>query len=74
MFPLHFPFLNDKIVVRVWDRRTMATDTFIAMIPEVPTENDYFNINFLQSKGGTMPFRWFNLYGIPYDERPGGFQ
>ncbi|CAD8189110.1 unnamed protein product [Paramecium pentaurelia] len=74
MFPLHFPFFNDKIVVRVWDRRTMATDTFIAMIPEVPTENDYFNINFLQSKGGTMPFRWFNLYGIPQDERPGGFQ
>lgn len=47
MFPLHFPFFNDKIVVRVWDKRTMAADTFIAMIPEIPTENDYFNINFL---------------------------
>jgi len=49
------------------------TDTFIAMIPEIPTENDYFNINFLQSKGGTMPFRWFNLYSIPYEERPSNF-
>lgn len=47
MFPLHFPFFNDKIVLRVWDRRTCAADTYVAMIPEIPTENDYFNINFL---------------------------
>jgi hypothetical protein len=47
MFPLYFPVLNDKIVIRVWDKRTCLADTFIAMIPEIPKENDFFNVNFL---------------------------
>ena len=46
MFPLYFPVLNDKIVIRVWDKRTCLADTFIAMIPEIPKENDFFNVNF----------------------------
>ena len=51
----------------------MRSDIFIAAIPEVTSENDYFNINFLQNKGGIMRYRWFNLYGIPFDERPSGW-
>ncbi len=74
MFPLYFPVFNDKIVIRVWDKRICMADTFIAMIPEMPSENDFFNINFLQSRGGVMPYRWFNLYGIPMDERPSNFE
>jgi hypothetical protein len=74
MFPLYFPVFNDKIVIRVWDKRICMSDTFVAMIPEMPSENDFFNINFLQSRGGVMPYRWFNLYGIPMDERPSNFE
>lgn len=50
------------------------TDNFIAMIPEIPSETDFFNANFLQSRGGVMPFRWFCLYGIPMNERPSNFE
>lgn len=47
LFPLLFPLSNDKIVIRVWDKRKCMSDTFVAQIPEIPTENDFFNINFL---------------------------
>ena len=47
MFPLYFPVFNDKIVIRVWDKRVCMTDNFIAMIPEIPSETDFFNANFL---------------------------
>lgn len=46
-FPIYFPVHNDRIVIRVWDERRLFSDIFIASIPEVPSENDYFNINFL---------------------------
>lgn len=48
----------------------MLSDIFIANIPEISTENDYFNLNFLISKGGIMPYTWINLYGVPHNERP----
>jgi hypothetical protein len=56
LFPLLFPLNNDKIIIRVWDKRKCLSDTFIAQVPETPTENDFFNINFLQSRGGVLPF------------------
>lgn len=73
LFPLYFPVMNDKIVIRVWDKRICLADSFIGMIPEIPQENDFFNVNFLQSRGGVMPYRWISLYGIPLDERPSNF-
>ena len=36
----------------------MLSDIFIANIQEISTENDYFNLNFLISKGGIMPYTW----------------
>ena len=36
----------------------MRSDIFIASIPEVSTENDYFNLNYLLNKGGIMKYRW----------------
>ncbi|EAR93381.2 C2 domain protein (macronuclear) [Tetrahymena thermophila SB210] len=72
VFPVFFPVYNDKIVIRVWDSRTLRSDNFIAAIPEKPNENDWFNINTLHSRGGTMSFRWFHLYGVPLPERPEG--
>jgi len=57
-FPVFLPLLNDKIVLRVWDKRTGLPDIYIASIPEVPSDNDSFNINSLLSKGGIMPYRW----------------
>ena len=68
-FPVEFPVYNDKVIIRVWDKRRMASDHFIANIPELAKENDFFSLNYLQSRGGLMPFRWFNLYGIPPSER-----
>jgi len=68
-FPCEFPVYNDKVIIRVWDKCFMAADNFIANIPEIAKENDFFSLNYLQSRGGMMPFRWFNLYGIPPNER-----
>ncbi len=36
----------------------MRADTFTASIPEKPNENDWFNINTLHSRGGTMSYQW----------------
>lgn len=47
MFPLYFPIFNDKIVLKLWDKRVCMSDTFIARIPELPSETDFFNANFL---------------------------
>lgn len=74
MFPITFPLNNDKIVIRVWDKRVCMSDTFIGQIPEFPQENDFFNITYLQSKGGVLPYRWFSLYGIPKGERPNTYE
>lgn len=57
-FPVSFPVMHDKIVMRVWDKGRVLADTFIARVPERIEDNDYFNINSLQSRGGTMAFRW----------------
>ncbi|EGR34566.1 hypothetical protein IMG5_007260 [Ichthyophthirius multifiliis] len=73
IFPIHIPVFNDKIVLRVWDKRKLTADNFIASIPEIPNSNDWFNINTLISRGGTMPFKWYHLYGIPLEERTGEF-
>lgn len=29
MFPINFPLQNDKIIIRVWDKRVCMADTFI---------------------------------------------
>ena len=68
-FPVFLPLLNDKIVIRIWDQRKGLPDIYIASIPEIPSDSDHFNINSLLSKGGVMPYRWINLYGIPKDDR-----
>lgn len=57
-FPVEFPLYNDKVILRVWDKRTMVSDIFIANIPEFTKENDFFSLTYLQSRGGIMPFRW----------------
>ena len=68
VFPVHFPIMNDKIVMKVWDQHVLG-DTFIANVPENPLEDLSFDLNYLQSAGGTIPFKWINLYGIPKEER-----
>ena len=61
LFPISFPVYNGKIVVRVWDKRNLLSDIFIAQIPEFPKENDCFNINYLQSIGGVIPYSWVTI-------------
>lgn len=72
LFPCYFPFLNDKIIMRIWNYQSRGTDEFIANIPEFPMQNDFFNISKLISIGGRMPAKWINLYGIPPLERNSG--
>jgi len=69
MFPCYYPFLNDKILLRIWNYGVNRADDFIANIPEFPAPNDFFNITKLISLGGRMPAKWINLYGIPPWER-----
>lgn len=57
-FPVTFPLMHDKIVMRIWDKSRFGADTFLARIPEKAEDNELFNITSLQSRGGTMPFRW----------------
>lgn len=60
--------MNDKIVVKVWHGGSFG-ESFIANIPENPVAANWFNINYLQSTGGNIPFRRVNMYGIPLSER-----
>jgi len=73
LFPAYLPFLNDKIVMRIWNRNERAADDFIANIPEFSAPNDVFNISKLLSLGGRMSALWVNLYCIPPEERNIGF-
>ena len=73
LFPCYYPFLNDKILLRIWNYGFNGPDDFIANIPEFPSPNDYFNITKLVSIGGRMPAKWVNLYGIPPWERNTNF-
>jgi hypothetical protein len=73
LFPCYFPFLNDKILLRIWNHQPRSADEFIANIPEFSVPNDYFNISKLISMGGRMPAKWINLYSIPPWERNNGF-
>ena len=73
MFPAYFPFLNDKILMRIWHHQESSSDQFIANIPEFSVPNDFFNISKLISIGGKMAARWINLYSIPPFERNNGF-
>lgn len=57
-FPVIFPLMHEKIVMRVWDKHRFGADEFIARIPEKKEDFDFFNITSLQSRGGTMAFRW----------------
>lgn len=71
VFPVHFPLMNDKVVMKLWDQAALG-DIFIANVPENPFEDLAFDLNYLQSAGGTIPFKWVNLYGIPKAERQVG--
>lgn len=73
LFPSYLPFLNDKIVMRIWNKNSRAADDFIANIPEFSGPNDVFNISKLLSMGGRMAAIWVNLYCIPPWERNVGF-
>lgn len=68
LFPAYMPFLNDKITVRVWSKGSkLISDTFIANLPEFPSQNDFFNISKLLAIDGRLKPTWINLYGIlPY--------
>jgi len=68
-FPSYLPFLNDKIVMRIWSENSGRSDDFIANIPEFSGPNDVFNISKLLSMGGRMAAVWINLYCIPPIER-----
>lgn len=70
-FPVSYPSLNDKIVMKAWDYSKMR-DTFIGNIPENPFIDSWFNINYLQSTSN-FPFTWINIYGIPINERKSEF-
>lgn len=67
-FPAYQPILNDKIVIRLWNRVSMGRDRLIATVPENPKSSDSFNVSTLLSRGGVMPVRWLNLYGFPAEE------
>ena len=69
MFPTYLPFLNDKIVMRIWNKNPRSADDFIGNIPEFSGPNDVFNISKLLSMGGRMAAIWVNLYCIPPEER-----
>lgn len=60
--------------MKCWHERSMLPDIFIANAPENPFVDGWFNVNFLQSTGGNLPFTWINMYGIPEDERPSWFE
>lgn len=47
LFPILFPTFNEKIIIRVWDKRTGLSDIFIAHLPEKMKSNDWFNLNYL---------------------------
>ena len=72
LFPAYLPFLNDKILMRIWNENT-GSDEFIANIPEFPMQNDFFNISKLMSMGGRMAAKWINLYSVPAWERNSSF-
>ena len=74
LFPCYFPFLNDKILLRIWNEKGSSRDDFIANIPEVQNNNDFFNLSKLVAMGGRMPAKWINLYGIPEEERNSTFK
>lgn len=74
LFPTYLPFLNDKIVMRIWNKNMRSADDFIANIPEFSGPNDVFNISKLLSMGGRMAAIWVNLYCIPPHERNKGIQ
>lgn len=57
-YPVTFPLLNDKIVMKTWHNGGYLPDIFIANIPENPFVDGWFNINYLQSTGGNLPFTW----------------
>ena len=71
-FPVFMPILNDKILVRVWDRNRGGRDRLVAQVPGVPSDSDHFNISALLSRGGQLPCRWFNMYGHPPNENTTG--
>lgn len=60
--------------MKCWHERPLIANVFIANCPENPFIDGWFNVNFLQSTGGNLPFTWINMYGIPDDERPGFFE
>jgi len=72
IFPAYLPFLNDKIVMRIWNSNSRSADDFIGNIPEFSGPNDCFNISKMLSVGGRMAAIWINLYCIPPDERNTG--
>jgi len=46
LFPISAPILNEKITARIWSNNPGLTpNTFIANIPEHPSEFDYFNLS-----------------------------
>jgi Ca2+-dependent lipid-binding protein len=47
MFPVYFPLMNDKIILKLWDKRKLMQDVFIGNVPENPFIDNWFNINFL---------------------------
>ena len=67
-FPASTPIMNDRITIRLWDYRSRSRDKLIATLPEIPNDNDVFNISTLISRGGVLSCRWFNLYGASEEE------
>ena len=74
LFPTYLPFLNDKIIMRIWHGVPGASEEFIGNIPEFSTPNDVFNISKLLSMGGRMAAIWVNIYCIqPWERNKGLF-
>ena len=69
-FPIFYPILNNKITMRLWSAKGgLKQNLYIGNIPEHPDMNDFFNLTKLQASDGSMPCRWFNVYGTPPLER-----
>lgn len=59
------PILNDKITVRIWSQNSgLSANTFIANVPEHPSEYDYFNLSKIIAQDGRMSPKWIHLYGV----------
>ena len=80
-FPVYWPTHNDKITIRLWHDNSLSigylnyylgltdSESFLALVPELPSGVDIFNISELLPRQGKMDPRWVNMYGVLPQDR-----